>query len=193
MAFLTKARGLRAAGASRPGDVVVLEFFAEGHHLVVDAVATTVYRNGILKNASSIPGYAAKQIEDRKFNADHASSQPITAIHGGPHVLLLFEVENGGRLGARALVLLRALVIVALDKGGRPPFAYRPGGRFAPHRCPCGCKNDSNAYPLGFIQPFPSMTLGSYVMAMLRALGTSRYPRCLRTRILTSYVEISVI
>ena len=34
-------------------------------------------------------------------------------------------MEDVGRLGAHALALLRALAIVALDKGKRPPFAYR--------------------------------------------------------------------
>jgi hypothetical protein len=68
--------------------VVVLEFFAEGRHLVVDAVVTTVYRNTIGTNASTIRGYDAKQDEDRKFLADRASSQPIAEIHGGPHVLV---------------------------------------------------------------------------------------------------------
>ena len=35
--------------------------------MVVDAVVTTVYRNVILKYASTTPGYATKQAEDRKF------------------------------------------------------------------------------------------------------------------------------
>jgi len=37
------ARGLRAADSSQPGDVVALDFFADGMHLVIDAVMTTVY------------------------------------------------------------------------------------------------------------------------------------------------------
>jgi hypothetical protein len=45
MAVVTEARGLRVADASRPGDVVVLNFFAEGRHLIVDAMVTTTYRN----------------------------------------------------------------------------------------------------------------------------------------------------
>jgi len=49
------------------GDVVVLYFFAEGRHLVVDAVVTTVHRNTIFTNASTIHGYVAKQVEDMKF------------------------------------------------------------------------------------------------------------------------------
>ena len=45
LAIITKARGVRSKDATRPGDVVVLDFFAEGMHLVIDAVVTTVYRN----------------------------------------------------------------------------------------------------------------------------------------------------
>ncbi len=67
MAIVTEARGLRAADASRPGDVVVLDLFAKDSHLVVDSVVTTVYRNAIFQGTSTIPGYAAKQAKDRKF------------------------------------------------------------------------------------------------------------------------------
>ena len=121
--IVLEARGLRAADSSRPGDVVALDFFADGRHLVVDAVMTTVYRNTVLKKVATVPGYAAKQAEDRKFLADKASSQPISAIHGGPHILVPFAVEDGGRLGAHAQALLRALATAALSKGRKPPFA----------------------------------------------------------------------
>jgi len=103
--------------------VVVLDFFAEVRHLVVDAVVTMVYRNTIFTNAFTIHGYAAKHAEDVKFLADLASSQPIVGIHGGPHAFVPFALEDGGRLGAHILALLRAMSIVALDKGSRPPFA----------------------------------------------------------------------
>ena len=46
-------------------------------------------------------------------------------IHGGPHVLVPFVVKDGGRLGAHALALLKALDIVALEKDCQPPHAYR--------------------------------------------------------------------
>ena len=59
--IVTEARGLRAADRSRPGDVVALDFFADGRHLVIDAVMTTVYRNIVLERVATIPGYAAKQ------------------------------------------------------------------------------------------------------------------------------------
>ena len=46
--MVLEARGLRAADRSRPGDVVALDFFADGIHLVIDAVMTTVYMNTVL-------------------------------------------------------------------------------------------------------------------------------------------------
>ena len=45
---LLEARGLRAADSSRHGDVVALDFFANGIHLVIDAVTTTVYMNTVM-------------------------------------------------------------------------------------------------------------------------------------------------
>jgi hypothetical protein len=122
-AVVTEARGLRAADRSRPGDVVALDFFAEGRHLVIDAVMTTVYRNTILEKVATVPGFAAKQAEDRKLLADRTSTQPISAVHGGPHILVPFAIEDGGRLGAHAQALLRSLATAALAKGRAPPFA----------------------------------------------------------------------
>ena len=120
-----EARELRVTDAARLGDVVVLDFFAEDMHIVVDVVVTTVYRNTILQGAASFPVYAAKQAEDKKFYADKTSAQPIAALHGGPHVLVPFAMEDGGRLGVHAITLLRSLAIATLDKGIRPPFAHR--------------------------------------------------------------------
>ena len=51
-----------------------MDFFAKGRHLVGAAVVTTVYRNTVLREATSVPGYAAKQAEDRKFYADMTSA-----------------------------------------------------------------------------------------------------------------------
>ena len=67
MAVVIETRGLRAADASKPGDVVVLDFFAEDRHLDLDAVVTKVYRNTILKHATIVPGYVAKHAVERKF------------------------------------------------------------------------------------------------------------------------------
>ena len=41
-------RGLRASDRSRPGDVVVLDFYGPDHHLVIDDAATSIYRNAVL-------------------------------------------------------------------------------------------------------------------------------------------------
>jgi hypothetical protein len=74
LTMVTEARGLRSADATRPRDVVVLDFFAEGRHLVIDAVVTTVCRNTDFPHVASIPGYAAKHANDRKFYADRTSA-----------------------------------------------------------------------------------------------------------------------
>ena len=120
---VTEARGLRTADRSRPGDVVALDVFADGRHLVIDAVMTTVYRNTVREKVATVPGFAAKQAEDRKFLADKTSTQPISVVHGGPHILVPFTIEDGGRLGAHAQALLRSLATMALGKGRTPPFA----------------------------------------------------------------------
>ena len=70
-----------------------------------------------------MPGYAANQAEDKKFLADMTSTHPISAIHGGPHILVPFVVEDGSRLGAHAHALLRALASTTLSKGRKPPYA----------------------------------------------------------------------
>jgi len=48
MAVVMEARGIRTVDATRPGVVVVLDFFAEGKHLVIDDVVATVCCNSIL-------------------------------------------------------------------------------------------------------------------------------------------------
>jgi hypothetical protein len=55
---IVEARALKALNNSGPGDVVALDFFAEGRHLLFDAFFTSVYRNSILSRASTILGYA---------------------------------------------------------------------------------------------------------------------------------------
>ena len=59
-AIVLESRGLRAADRSGPGDVVALVFFADGRHLVIDAVITIVYKNTVLLKVAIVPGYAAK-------------------------------------------------------------------------------------------------------------------------------------
>ena len=72
-AVVTEARGLRATDRSRPGYVVALDFFADGRHLVIVVVMTTVYGYTLLEKVAKVPGYAAKQAEDRKFVANMTS------------------------------------------------------------------------------------------------------------------------
>ena len=102
-------KGLRPENRTRPGDVVVMEFYGPGHHLVIDASATTVFRNTVLGLVASIPGYAAAEREASKFTADQAAQTPISRCWGGRHTLVPFAVEEGGRMGAHALALLRQL------------------------------------------------------------------------------------
>ena len=45
--IVVEKKGLRP-DRTRPGDVVVLNFYGPGRHLVIDAVISTVYRNTIL-------------------------------------------------------------------------------------------------------------------------------------------------
>ena len=132
ISVVTEARGLRSSYASRPGDVVVLDFFRDGQHLVIDAVVTTVYRNTILHQVSTIPGYAAKQAEDKKLYADMSYAQPVAYIHGGPHVLVPFALEDGGRLGANAQAFLRFFATLAIEIRRRTPLAYRDTSSSAP-------------------------------------------------------------
>ena len=44
---------------------MVLDLFKDGQHMVIDGVVTTAYRNTMLHQVSTIPGYVAKQAEDR--------------------------------------------------------------------------------------------------------------------------------
>ena len=51
----------------------------------------------------------------------------------GYDALVPFAIEDGERLGAHALfTLLRALATATLEKGRRPPFAYRAHAVSAP-------------------------------------------------------------
>ena len=44
-----------------------------------------------------VPGFAAAQREQAKFDADRASSHPVSRMHGGAHTLVPFVLEDGGR------------------------------------------------------------------------------------------------
>jgi hypothetical protein len=114
---------------TRPGDIVVLDFYAPGRHLLPDGVVTTVYRNTRLRETTEVPGYAAKLVEDRKFYAEKTSERHVARIHGGLHTLIPFAVEDGGRLGAHAQAFLRTLAERAVRQGRRSRAQLRdPGG-----------------------------------------------------------------
>ena len=105
---LEKNKGLRPGNRTRPGDIGVLDLYGLGRHLVIDAVLCTVYRNKvILAQGCSIPGYAAKMPDDRKFyNNDKTSTHPVSSKYGGDHVFVPFAMmEDWGTLGAHALAL----------------------------------------------------------------------------------------
>ena len=98
--IVEEARGLRPGDATRHGDIVVLDFAEGGKHLIVDGVITTDYRNNIIFKVVSIPGFAAKQGEDKKIKADADSPRPVAATHGWRHMLVPFAMKDGGRIGA---------------------------------------------------------------------------------------------
>ena len=84
---------------------MVLDFYGPVRNLVIDnAVISTVYRNTILSATSLIPGHVAKLAEDTQFKADEVSSQPVSCKHGGDHVLVPFDMEDGGTLGAQSRI-----------------------------------------------------------------------------------------
>jgi len=84
--------------------------------MVIDDVMTKACRNTVLIQVANIPGYVAKQAEDRKFLADKTSSHSIAIPQCGLCVVVPFAIENGGRLGAHALTLLRALATTARER-----------------------------------------------------------------------------
>ena len=115
--IILEKKGLRSCDHTRPGDIVALDFFGLGRHLVIDAVVSTVYGNTILSKTSTIPGYVAKLAEDKKFKAGEKSPEPVSSKHGGDHVFVPFAMEDGGTLGAHALALLKMLAEYAVAQG----------------------------------------------------------------------------
>jgi len=123
--IVEEARGMRPDDRTRPGDLVVLDFANGGRHLIIDGVVTTVYRNSIFSKVASIPGYAAKQVEDKKLKADADSPNPVSMCHGGQHTLVPFAMEDGGRIGAHGQAVLRMLAEYAVAKGKLPSLPAR--------------------------------------------------------------------
>ena len=88
-------RGLRPKDTTRPWDIVVLDFAAEGRNLIFDGAVTTIYRNSIMSRVADVPGYAAKLAEDKKFKAESDFLTPLSSTHGGRHTLVAFAMEDG--------------------------------------------------------------------------------------------------
>ena len=82
-----------------------------------------MYRNTVLDKVASIPGYAAKLVEDKKFKKDADSPQHVAVAAGGRHTFVLFAMEDEGRLGAQAHATLKLLAEYSVGKGRLPPSA----------------------------------------------------------------------
>ena len=144
-------RGFRPENSSRPGDLVALDFFGSGRHLLLDAVVTTIYRNAIMDKATKIPGHATKLAEDRNFATltklhplrCPLSSEAIVYLSPLPsrmedvwvHMLWRFLGLSLSMLSRKGcFVLLIALLLLGL-----------------PCRCLCGFGGGSGAFLLGFM------------------------------------------
>ena len=71
---------------------------------------STVLVGSTIRGCSTVPGFAAAQREQAKFDADRASSQPVSRMHGGAHTLVPFVLEDGGRPGRQGQVGLAAAI-----------------------------------------------------------------------------------
>jgi hypothetical protein len=114
---------------TRQCDIVLLDYYSPEHHLMLDGVITTVYKNTRQGETWEIPGYATKLVEVRKFYADNTSEWHVARIHGGKHTFVPFAIEDGGRLGAHAHAFLRTLAERAVRQGQRSRAPLRdPSG-----------------------------------------------------------------
>ena len=145
-----------------PGDLVVLDFTEGGRHLIIDGVVTTVYRNTIINKVSAIPGFAAKQVKDKKFKADADSASPVSTVHGGRHRLIPFAMEDGRRIGAHGLDALIMLAEYAVTKGKTPPTLACARVLLPPEAVAiCGCAGGSRSFRSSCISPCPARSLGT--------------------------------
>jgi hypothetical protein len=115
---LAETRGLRGREEnSRPCDIVVLVYYAHGHHLLLDGVVTTAYKNTRHRETGRFRGMQPS--EDNKFYADKTSERPVAMIRGGKHTLVPFAIEDGVRLGAHAQAFLHTLAKRVVRHGRR--------------------------------------------------------------------------
>ena len=72
---------MRPLDDTRPGDLVALDFYMvrATHHLVIDDVSFSYFRRyATIRGGATVPGFAAAQREQAKFDADRASTrQPV--------------------------------------------------------------------------------------------------------------------
>jgi hypothetical protein len=123
--IVEEARRMRQDDRTRPRDLVVMDFVEGGRHLTIDGVVTIVYSTTILAKVASIPEFAAKQVEDKKFKADADFANPVSTINGGRHRFIPFAMEDGGKIGAHGHATLRMLAEYAVAKGKAPPMSAR--------------------------------------------------------------------
>ena len=91
-----------------------------------------MWRNATIRVCSTVPGFAAGQRAQAKFDADRMSSQQhVSRLHNGDaHITLIivpFAIEDGGRAGHQGQAWLLQLAGRAVTSGRVRPPAYRPG------------------------------------------------------------------
>jgi len=174
--IVEEARGLRVGDATRPGDLVVLDFTELGRHHILDGVVTTVCMNSFMSRVEVVPGLAAKKVEGTKFKAGQISAHPVSSVHEGRHTFVPFAIEDGGRIGAHGQDVLRMLVEHVVARGKLPP---RPRNAAPPHpllRFPCGSAGGNNDYPHGCTSPCPARLCGTLRPLSQRKRATPRLP-----------------
>jgi len=116
-ATLTEARGLHGReNKTRPSEIVVLDYYAPEHHLLLDGVDTTAYRNTRQqRETGEIPGYATKLVEDGKLYADKTLERPVAMMHGG---------------GDTSWYSLRLRMVAALERMHKHSYARLLSGLF---------------------------------------------------------------
>ena len=160
-AIVEEARGMRLGDATRPGNIVVSDFAEASRHLVLNRVATTVYRNNILSKVAAVPGFAAKHVEDKKSKVDDDSTKPVAVAHGGRHTCMPFAIEDGGRIGAHEQATFRMLAKYVLAKGRLPPGHCTQHPLYPILQSPCGSVGGNNASQPSCTSSYPAKSCGT--------------------------------
>ena len=129
--IVLEKKGLRHGNQTRPGDIVVMNFYGLGRNLVIDVVLGTVYRNERHSGSDLLHSWlccqSAKMVEDRKFYNDKKSSHPVSSKYGagGPCVCSL--CDGGWRhIGCPCLALapLKQLAECVVLRGSCSPNTF---------------------------------------------------------------------